>query len=82
MVAHFTAGRSRLVWRLGDLLEQHIGEFAELEALDNGNPVTNARKGDLPGSINILRYMAGWATRSDLGRMVGKLDIEKLRAAE
>src|SRR5271169_3454557 len=55
--------RSRLIWRLGDLLEQHLDEFAELESLDNGKPVTNARKGDLPGSINMLRYMAGWATR-------------------
>jgi phenylacetaldehyde dehydrogenase len=57
------ADRSRLVWRLGDLLEQHIDEFAELEALDNGKPVTNARKGDVQGSIGMFRYMAGWATR-------------------
>lgn len=42
---------------------KHIDEFAEIEALDNGKPVTNARKGDLPGSINILRYTAGWAAR-------------------
>src|SRR5580698_6583211 len=57
------ADRSRLVWRLGDLLEQHSDEFAELEALDNGKPVTNARKGDVQGSIDMFRYMAGWATR-------------------
>ena len=55
--------RSRLVWRLGDLLEQHADEFAELEALDNGKPVTNARRDDVQGSINMFRYMAGWATR-------------------
>src|SRR6478735_5690844 len=55
--------RSRLVWQLGDLLEQHADEFAELEALDNGKPVTNARKGDVQGSIDMFRYMAGWATR-------------------
>ena len=55
--------RSRLVWRLGDLLEQYADEFAELEALDNGKPVTNARKGDVQGSIDMFRYMAGWATR-------------------
>src|ERR1700733_8805851 len=55
--------RSRLVWQLGDLLEKHIDEFAELEALDNGKPVTNARKGDVQGSIDMLRYMAGWSTR-------------------
>src|SRR5271155_2125262 len=30
------AARSQLVWRLGDLLEKHLEEFAELEALDNG----------------------------------------------
>ena len=57
------AERSRLVWRIGDLLEQHADEFAELEALDNGKPVTNARKGDVQGSIEMFRYMAGWATR-------------------
>ena len=57
------AERSRLVWRLGDLLEKHADEFAELEALDNGKPVTNARRDDVGGSINMFRYMAGWATR-------------------
>jgi phenylacetaldehyde dehydrogenase len=55
--------RSRMVWRLGDLLEQHADEFAEIEALDNGKPVTNARRDDVQGSVNMFRYMAGWATR-------------------
>src|ERR1043165_4652902 len=31
--------RSKLVWRLGDLLEKYSDQFAELEALDNGKPV-------------------------------------------
>jgi phenylacetaldehyde dehydrogenase len=57
------ADRSRLVWKLGDLLEQHADEFAEIEALDNGKPVTNAKRDDVGGSINMFRYMAGWATR-------------------
>jgi phenylacetaldehyde dehydrogenase len=57
------AERSRLVWRLGDLLERNADEFSELEALDNGKPVTNARNGDIAGSIGMFRYMAGWATR-------------------
>jgi phenylacetaldehyde dehydrogenase len=38
------AERARLVWRLGDLLEKHADEFAELEAQDNGKPVTAARR--------------------------------------
>lgn len=57
------ADRSRAVWKLGDLLELHADEFAELEALDNGKPVTNARRDDIGGSIGMFHYMAGWATR-------------------
>jgi phenylacetaldehyde dehydrogenase len=55
--------RAKLVWKLGDLLEQHADEFAELEALDNGKPVTNARRDDVGGSIAMFRYMSGWSQR-------------------
>jgi len=55
--------RSKIVWKLADLLEAHADEFAEIEALDNGKPVKNARRDDVGGSINMFRYMAGWATR-------------------
>ena len=55
--------RSRLVWKLGDLVEEHADEFAEIEALDNGKPVKNARRDDVGGSIAMFRYIAGWATR-------------------
>jgi len=51
--------RSRLVWRLGDLLDEHADEFAEIEALDNGKPITNARRDDVGGSIAMFHYMAG-----------------------
>jgi phenylacetaldehyde dehydrogenase len=57
------ADRAKLVWRLGDLLEQHADEFAELEALDNGKPVTNARRDDVGGSVAMFRYMSGWTQR-------------------
>ena len=63
LVAHLAGARQRLVWSLGDLLERHADELAELEALDNGKPVTNARRDDVGGSIEMFRYMAGWATR-------------------
>lgn len=51
-----------MVWMLGDLLEKHADEFAQLEALDNGKPVKNARRDDIGGSIAMFRYMAGWGT--------------------
>jgi len=55
--------RGRLIWKLGDLLEQHLEEFAELESLDNGKPLTVARVADVPLAIDLFRYMAGWATK-------------------
>src|ERR1035438_8034476 len=57
------AARQRLVWSLGDLLERHADELAELEALDNGKPVTNARRDDVGGSIEMFRYLAGVGRR-------------------
>ncbi len=55
--------RGRLVWKLADLLEQHTEEFAYLESLDNGKPLTIARAADVPLAVDLFRYMAGWATK-------------------
>src|SRR4029079_13725674 len=55
--------RGRLIWKLGDLLESHLEEFAQLEALDNGKPVGVARVADVPLAVDLFRYMAGWATK-------------------
>jgi phenylacetaldehyde dehydrogenase len=55
--------RGRILWKLGDLIEQHAEEFATLESLDNGKPVAVARVGDVPLTVDMFRYMAGWATK-------------------
>src|SRR5215475_11983122 len=55
--------RGRVVWKLADLLEKHAEEFAQLECLNQGKPVTIARLVDLPVSIDQLHYYAGWATK-------------------
>src|SRR6266478_2811010 len=55
--------RGRLIWKLGDLIEKHLEEFAQLESLDNGKPLTVARVADVPLAADLFRYMAGWATK-------------------
>jgi len=55
--------RGRLVWKLADLLEEHLEEFATIETLDNGKPLTVARAADVPLAVDMFRYMAGWATK-------------------
>ncbi|TVQ31331.1 MAG: aldehyde dehydrogenase family protein [Phycisphaeraceae bacterium] len=55
--------RGKLIWRLGDLLEKHLEEFAALESIDNGKPLAIARVADVPLAVDLFRYMAGWATK-------------------
>ena len=43
--------------------KQHLEEFAELESLDNGKPFTVARVADVPLTVDMFRYMGGWATK-------------------
>ena len=55
--------RGRLLWKLADLVEENLEEFAELEMLDNGKPLKIARVADIPLVVDMFRYMAGWATK-------------------
>jgi phenylacetaldehyde dehydrogenase len=55
--------RGRMLWRLGELIETHRQELAEIEALDNGKPIAAALAADVPLAADMWRYMAGWATK-------------------
>ena len=55
--------RGKVVWKIGDLIEEHLDEFAQLEALDNGKPLAVARAADVPLAADLFHYMAGWATK-------------------
>jgi aldehyde dehydrogenase (NAD+) len=55
--------RGRLLYRLADLIEKHGDELARLESLDNGKPISVAKRVDLAKSIACYRYFAGWADK-------------------
>jgi len=55
--------RGRLIWRLADLVEKNLEELAELETLDNGKPIFESRYVDIPMTVDVLRYYAGWTTK-------------------
>jgi phenylacetaldehyde dehydrogenase len=55
--------RGRALWKLADLIEARTEEFAQLETLDNGKPLTVARVADIPLVVDHFRYYAGWATK-------------------
>ncbi len=55
--------RGRLIWKIGDLIYEHLDELAQLESLDNGKPYAVAKVADVPLSADMFHYMAGWATK-------------------
>jgi len=57
------AERQRILWTVGDLIERHADELAELEMLDTGKPRAGARHGEIPFAAECFRYHAGWCTR-------------------
>ncbi|WP_028400092.1 aldehyde dehydrogenase family protein [Ectobacillus panaciterrae] len=57
------ATRSRLMYKLADLMEANQAELAQLETLDNGKPINETSAADVPLAIEHMRYYAGWATK-------------------
>ncbi|MCC7048693.1 MAG: aldehyde dehydrogenase family protein [Alphaproteobacteria bacterium] len=55
--------RARLLWKLADLVERRLDAFAEIESIDNGKPMAVARVADVPLTVDMFRYMGGWATK-------------------
>src|ERR1700730_14086428 len=55
------AERQRLLLRLADLVEENIEEFAQLDTLDMGAPITRTRAGR-QRATGMLRFYAGMAT--------------------
>ncbi|MFS0822285.1 aldehyde dehydrogenase family protein [Bacillus sp. 1P02SD] len=57
------AQRSRIMYKLADLMELHKDELAQLETLDNGKPIRETSNADIPLAIEHMRYYAGWSTK-------------------
>jgi acyl-CoA reductase-like NAD-dependent aldehyde dehydrogenase len=57
------ADRGMLLWRIADVVEANVEELALLETLNNGKPITAARRDDVPNVVAMFRYFAGWATK-------------------
>src|SRR5207247_2737608 len=54
------AERAKVLWKVGDLLEERANEFAQLETLDNGMPINDALLFHVPLAAATFRYVAGW----------------------
>jgi acyl-CoA reductase-like NAD-dependent aldehyde dehydrogenase len=57
------AKRGHLLFKLAELIDAHRDELARLETLDNGKPLNESSRGDLPLVSAHFRYYAGWADK-------------------
>nr|WP_245643887.1 aldehyde dehydrogenase family protein [Paraburkholderia oxyphila] len=57
------AERERLLLKLADMLEADGEALAQLETLNQGKSIHAARAIEVRGSVEYIRYMAGWATK-------------------
>ena len=55
--------RSKLLWKLGDLITKNIDELAITETMDNGKPLFESRYVDIPSAAETFYYYAGWCTK-------------------
>jgi phenylacetaldehyde dehydrogenase len=55
--------RAKLIWSLAERIAADAEMLAELETLDNGKPYADTLSIDIRVGTELLRYMAGWATK-------------------
>lgn len=55
--------RSKLLWKIADIIDKNADELAEIESLDNGKPYKFARMNDVNAVAESFRYYAGWCTK-------------------
>ncbi len=55
--------RSRVLFRLADLIERDLEKLALAESIDNGKPVSLARSLDIPRAVSNVRFFAAAATQ-------------------
>ncbi len=55
--------RSKLIWKLADLIDERAEILAQLDTLDTGKPYQTALTVDVPLSAEHFRYYAGFPTK-------------------
>jgi acyl-CoA reductase-like NAD-dependent aldehyde dehydrogenase len=57
------ADRGRLIWKAGELMFARLDDLSKLETANQGKPIFESSKIDVPWSAGCYQYFAGWATK-------------------
>ncbi len=55
--------KSKILWRVAELLEANLDVLAQLNTLENGKPLSASRNGDVPAAAKTFRHYAGLCTK-------------------
>jgi acyl-CoA reductase-like NAD-dependent aldehyde dehydrogenase len=55
--------RAKLLWKLADLCERDLPEIARLETVNQGKPIFESSKIEVPFVASLFRYYAGWSDK-------------------
>jgi acyl-CoA reductase-like NAD-dependent aldehyde dehydrogenase len=55
--------RERILFKVAELIEQHVTDLAQLETLDNGKSLFETKNVDIPQAAATFRYYAGWVNK-------------------
>ena len=55
--------RSRILWKLSELIRENQEELSELETIDTGKPIFESSRFDIPLAAECFEYYAGWPTK-------------------
>jgi acyl-CoA reductase-like NAD-dependent aldehyde dehydrogenase len=55
--------RAKLLWKIADLVERDAAEIARLETMNQGKPIFESAKIEVPFVASLFRYYAGWADK-------------------
>ncbi|MCI0330915.1 MAG: aldehyde dehydrogenase family protein [candidate division Zixibacteria bacterium] len=55
--------RGRLIYKLAQRISEKAEELARLESLNNGKPLFESSRVDLPSTVECFEYYAGWADK-------------------
>lgn len=55
--------RAKLINKLANIIEENLNDIALLESLDTGKRFAGTKGWDIPNSVEVYRYYAGWADK-------------------
>jgi phenylacetaldehyde dehydrogenase len=58
-----TTDRTKILWKIGSLIDENAEELAQLEVLDEGSPYNVVKNFYVRLAADHFRYYAGWATK-------------------